>query len=115
MDLVMKERAMKHWKEQAQKKLERQMKDSQNNVISQIEVANAELGQLHTEEQTLQLENRAMKSQMVKQAQRVLANTFVKYYYVGHTRGFEKWKEFVVSEKRKEGLIKKMINHWRMY
>lgn len=52
---------------------------------------------------------------MVKQAQRVLANTFVKYYYVGHTRGFEKWKDFVTSEKRKESLIKKMINHWRMY
>lgn len=52
---------------------------------------------------------------MIKQAQRVLANTFVKYYFIGHTRGFEKWKEFVQQQKNRELLINKVINHWKRY
>jgi hypothetical protein len=39
----------------------------------------------------------------------------VNYYYVGQTRGFEKWKEFTANEKRKEKLMKRMIDHWRKY
>jgi hypothetical protein len=52
---------------------------------------------------------------MTKQAQRIIANAFVRYYYIGETRGFEKWKEFVADQKRKERIMKKMIDHWKRY
>jgi hypothetical protein len=56
-----------------------------------------------------------LKNQLTKQAQRVLANRFVNFYYVGETRGFEKWKEFTEYERRKEMLLKRMLDHWRKY
>lgn len=52
---------------------------------------------------------------MTKQAQRVIANTFARYYYIGETRGFEKWRDFVNEQKRKERIMKKMIDHWKRY
>ena len=42
------------------------------------------------------------------QARRIISNAFARYYYVNETRGFEKWKEFVISEKKKERLLKKI-------
>ena len=31
------------------------------------------------------------------------------------TRGFEKWKEYVDFEKKKERIIKKTLDHWKKY
>jgi hypothetical protein len=45
----------------------------------------------------------------------VLANAFAKYYYIGETRGFEKWKQAVEFDKRRERLMNKMIMHWRQH
>ena len=47
------------------------------------------------------------------QARRVISNAFARFYYVSETRGFEKWKEYVQFEKKKERLFKKYIDHWR--
>jgi hypothetical protein len=56
-----------------------------------------------------------MKSQMTKQAQRIISNAFARFYYVNETRGFERWKEYVNFEKHKERLLKKTLDHWRKY
>jgi hypothetical protein len=50
---------------------------------------------------------------MTKQAQRIIANAFARFYYIGETRGFEAWKTYVNDQKRKERLIKKIIDHMR--
>ena len=47
---------------------------------------------------------------MTAQARRIISNAFARFYYVNETRGFEKWKEFVISEKHKERLLKKMAD-----
>lgn len=52
---------------------------------------------------------------MRDQARRVIYNGFARWYYVGQTRGFEKWREYVEHKRRQESLMKKMINHWRNY
>ena len=52
---------------------------------------------------------------MTNQAKRVIKNAFARFYYVGETRGFEKWKEYVEDQKRKERLMKKMLGHWKNY
>lgn len=52
---------------------------------------------------------------MTKQAQRIIANAFARFYYIGETRGFEKWREFVIESKRKEQILKKMLDHWKKY
>ena len=52
---------------------------------------------------------------MTTQARRIISNAFARFYYVSETRGFEKWKEFVVFEKRKERLIKKYLEHMKKF
>lgn len=52
---------------------------------------------------------------MTKQSQRILSNTFARFYYVGETRGFEKWKDYVRDHKRKQSLLRNMIMHWMRY
>lgn len=49
-----------------------------------------------------------MKELITAQARRIISNAFARFYYVNETRGFEKWKEFVVFEKNKEKLLKKI-------
>jgi len=56
-----------------------------------------------------------MKHQMTTQARRIISNAFAKFYYVSSTRGFEKWKEYVDYEKKKERIIKKTLDHWKKY
>jgi hypothetical protein len=56
-----------------------------------------------------------MKDQMTTQARRIIANAFARFYYVSETRGFEKWKEVVEFEKRRNRLMQKIIDHWRKY
>ncbi len=58
---------------------------------------------------------KSLEGQLTKQAQRVLANRFVKCYYIAETRGFERWKEFTEYERRKEVLLRRMVEHWRKY
>jgi hypothetical protein len=48
---------------------------------------------------------------LTSQARRIIANAFARFYYTGETRGFEKWKEYVQFEKKKERLMKKYIDH----
>jgi hypothetical protein len=38
---------------------------------------------------------------MTTQARRIIANAFARFYYVSETRGFEKWKEYVIFEKNR--------------
>lgn len=56
---------------------------------------------------------KSLKGAMTMQARRIIANAFARFYYVSETRGFEKWKEFVEFEKRKERLMKKYIDHMK--
>jgi hypothetical protein len=56
-----------------------------------------------------------IKHQMTTQARRIISNAFARFYYVSETRGFEKWKEHVAFEKRKERLFRKYIDHWKKH
>ena len=47
---------------------------------------------------------------MTTQARRIISNAFARYYYVNETRGFEKWKEFVIFQKNKERIFKKIAD-----
>ena len=52
-----------------------------------------------------------MRGILSEQAQRIIANTFARFYYVNQTRGFEKWKEYVQFENNKKKLLKKYFDH----
>lgn len=47
----------------------------------------------------------------MKQGQRILANTFARFYSVNMTRGFEKWRQFLEFERTKLALLDKAANH----
>eukprot|EP00347_Sterkiella_histriomuscorum_P005910 403354803 len=115
LDLGMKQIALKKWQEWSQKQNEIQLTDCQNKVVSNIEELNHQIGNLHQNDTDQQIAISNLKDQMTTQARRIISNAFARFYYVSETRGFEKWKEYVDFEKRKEKIFKKYIDHWRKH
>ncbi len=73
------------------------------------------MGQLHGVEEQQQQESKEMSERMMTQAQRILANAIARFFYIGESRGFEKWRDYVEDQRRKEYLIQKMIGHMRKF
>lgn len=72
---------------------------------------NHQIGELHqqeTDQKTVITERTGL---LTKQGQRILANTFARFYSVNMTRGFEKWRQFVEFERTKLALLNKAANH----
>jgi len=55
--------------------------------------------------------NKGLRSELIDQAQRVLSNTFARYYYVKAERGIKRWRDRVLFEKHRASLILSINNH----
>jgi hypothetical protein len=84
------------------------MKLEQNAISEKIVELNSNLGKLSSQENEQSLDIQDKSKHMTKQAQRIISNAFAKYYYVGLTRGFEKWREHKDFENHKALLFKRM-------
>jgi len=74
---------------------------------------NHKIGEIQAVEDKQSQEIKQVQGQMTSQARRIIANAFANFYYTGQTRGFEKWKEYTQFQKRREKLMRKVIDHWR--
>lgn len=60
-------------------------------------------------------DNSEKQRELRAQANRIMANTFARFYYVKAERGIKKWKEVVEFQKHREMLLKDRINHLRYW
>ena len=110
-----KRRAFSTWQKNAHKTSEEFFNGVQDAAVEELAEINHELGELTVMHEEKVKENKQLDKNHRKQGQRVLSNYFARYFYVNETRGFEKWKEYVVWQKHKETIMKRYIEHWHKH
>ena len=81
----------------------------------QLEDLNTQLGENVALHEKKVRKNNELRAKHISMGQKVLSNTFSRFFYVKSTRAFEQWKDAVKFLKHRDALIQKMLDRWRHY
>lgn len=95
IDISLQRKAFFKWCDKGNLKQMNLLADAQNNETMSFDTLNKTLGNVTGLHSDVVMVNQQLKSNLMLQGQRVLANTFQRYYYIKAQRGIEQWVKVV--------------------